>query len=153
MAVLTFFSVPSPCHNIYSELPLCLLGRRKQSYSDNDSLLGLLRLVAEGDGLSVLAWISIVRWVGDQGRRLRWAQGWSHGKGWILSGGRCFSVCFKRCDHRGSLFGLAAPLLTSGGTVPHLRFDPVILRCFTLATGDHFSGCGTKPVLKCKKVI
>lgn len=63
MAVLTFFSVPSPWHNIYIELPLCLLGRRKQNYSDKDSLLGLLRRVAEGTGC--LFWPELALSVGS----------------------------------------------------------------------------------------
>ncbi|KAA8590945.1 hypothetical protein FQN60_001888 [Etheostoma spectabile] len=58
------------------------------------------------------------------------------------------SLCLVRRNHRGALFGLAAPLLTSGGTIPHLSFDPIVLRRFTLGIGDHFTGCCTKPVLR-----
>lgn len=60
MVGLTLLSVPSSCvelersfsflENIYTKYPLWLLGRQKQSYSNSDSFLGLLRLGADGVG-------------------------------------------------------------------------------------------------------
>lgn len=73
MVDFTFFSVPSPCgvrkvflaswHNIYSTYPRWLLGQEKQSYSDNDNLLGLLRLAEEGIGC--LFWTDLALSVGS----------------------------------------------------------------------------------------
>lgn len=101
-----------------------------------------------GDGLSGLTWLSVVCWVRDQGRGLRWAQGRNHG--WVLRSGKCFSFSLKKCNRWWTLFGLAASFLTGCGAISHFSSDPIVLRCFTLASTNHLTGCCPKPVLKPK---
>lgn len=98
--------------------------------------------------LSVLAHAGIVCGVWVQGAGLCQGRGGAYGWGVILRWRRSFSLCLEGRVSGRMLFGLAAPLFTWRGTVPHLSLDPIVLHHLSLGTGGHLSLCCPKPVLR-----
>lgn len=63
-------------------------------------------------------------------------------------GGTERSLCLDRGGLRGVLFGLAASLLSCGGTVLNLLFLKLFVFCrFALAAAGHHMARGSEPVL------
>lgn len=98
--------------------------------------------------MSVLARAGTVCRVRVQRAWLCQGGGGAYGWGKILRRRGSFSFCLEGHVSRRTLFGLAAPLFTRRGAVPHLSLDPIVLHHLRLGTGGHLSRCCPKPVLR-----